>query len=305
MRVGRSEEAVELFSECIQVLSRQSDAPSQTRNRSFRLALLHLNLGHLFRERGERHSASAEMDAAWTEISKANLESTELHENSTAELYPMLIAALLQVASDEAADRKTEYRMLSIALDLANANAKSNADKMAAHYDVCICQLALGAWSVQEKAIEQAKTWFEKAASGLHRLRLRCPSNVRLQSDHASALNNLGQTELESGNAQAALEAFESSQKILASLAKSTSDYTIQSNLGGVLNNLAMAHESLGHLASTRSCLVKAIEHQKLALKIAPDCKRCQEFLSEHESHLLRVTGDSPPSSDAKFPLNQ
>jgi len=141
--------------------------------------------------------------------------------------------------------------------------------------------------------VAHAKEWFEEAVAGLHRLASRVPNAVRLHCDEASALNNLGQSELELGHTDAAMKAFSSSRNILENLALNTSDYTIRSNLGGVLHNQAIAEESRGNLEAAQVLLFQAIENQKHALQMAPDCKRCQTFLSEHTSHLSQLSGNA------------
>ena len=160
-----------------------------------------------------------------------------------------------------------------------------------AQHEVCVCQLALGAHMRRMNDVAQSKDWFTEAAAGLHRLAASIPNAVRLHCDEASALNNLGQSQLELGHTLAAMEAFASSRKILEDLAINTSDYTIRSNLGGVLHNQAMAEESRGNREAAHDLLVQAIENQKLALQMAPDCKRCHKFLAEHTSHLSQLSG--------------
>jgi tetratricopeptide (TPR) repeat protein len=181
--------------------------------------------------------------------------------------------------------------MLRLALSLAQNNATFNADSIAAQHKVCVCQLALGAFMRRNQDFAQSKDWFEEAVTGLHRLAGSMPNAVRLHCDEASALNNLGQLELELGHTIAAMEAFASSRKILEDLALNTSDYTIRSNLGGVLHNQAIAEESRGNMEAAQGLLVQAIENQELALQMAPECKRSQKFLEEHTSHLSQLSG--------------
>ena len=96
--------------------------------------------------------------------------------------------------------------------------------------------------------------------------------------------------EMEAGTTAVALKSFTASRKILEGLAANSSDYVIQSNLGGVLNNQALAEENLGNMETAKRLLTQAIEVQRQAVQSAPDSTRCQAFLKEHEQHLLRVS---------------
>ena len=195
--------------------------------------------------------------------------------------------------------------MLNVALALAQANAIASGDSIAAQHGVCVCQLALGACLTKRGDNRKAKGWFERAANGLHRLAERSPTAVRLLSDEASALNNLGQAELELGDTLAAMQAFVSSRKILEALAASTSDYAIRSNLGGILHNQAIVEERNGNLKSAQSLLDQAISQQTAALQVAPNCKRCQTFLAKHQSLLLLVSNKNLSTTVNVSPLTK
>ncbi len=304
MRVGHLDEAVDGFHESLQWVDRISPkSSSQESKRSLRQALLRLNLGHLYRERGEERFAAREFEAAWTQLHKVGARLDEAAIGLEADLQQMLVTALLQVASGDANNgdahdgdahdgdaKDNDVGMLNVALALAQATAIASGDSIAAQHGVCVCQLALGACMSKRGDIQKAKGWFERAANGLHRLAERSPTAVRLLSDEASALNNLGQAELALGDTLAAMQAFVSSRKILEALAANMSDYAIRSNLGGILHNQAIVEESNGNLESALSLINQAISQQSLALQVAPNCKRCQTFLAKHQSLLLQVS---------------
>jgi eukaryotic-like serine/threonine-protein kinase len=303
-RIGRLEEAGNGFSACLQLVDRSLPKnDEQDSKRSLRQALLRLNLGHLYRERGEFRNAAREFETAWGQLRKVSSRDMQTRSGFETDLRPMLVTALLQVASDSSQDHESDIRMLNVALGLAQENATANIDSIAAQHSLSVCQLALGAAMSRKNEVQQAKGWFKKAAIGLHRLATKCPSSVRLLCDEASALNNLGQTELEMGSTLAAMEAFSSSRKILNELATITSDYVIRSNLGGILHNQAIVEENNGNVEAARDLLLQAIEHQKLALQAAPDCKRCQKFMKEHTSLLSQVANKIPTRIDDVSPL--
>ena len=299
MRNGRLDEAVVGFRECLQWVDQGfSENALQENKKSLRQALLRLNLGHLYRERGEIRVATREFELATSLLRRVSNRARESSSELESDLQAMLVTALLQVASGDSTEDESARRMLSLALTLAEENALANMDSIAAQHEVSVCQLALGAWYSRRKEIAQAKECFEKAADGLHRLVSRSPTAVRLQSDEASALNNVGQSKLELRDSTAAAEAFASSRKILENLALRTSDYTIRSNLGGVLHNQAIVEESMGNFEAARSLLFQAIDNQKLALQVAPACKRCQKFLTEHTQHLKQLSGKAKAKTD-------
>ncbi|MCY2982727.1 MAG: serine/threonine-protein kinase [Planctomycetota bacterium] len=292
LQIGHLSDAVDGFLDCLRLVDQSlCENALQENKKTLRQALIRLNLGHLYRERGDNRLATREFELAWSLLRKVNNRGHSKKWDMAFDLEPMLVTALLQVASSDSQDHESVVGMLRLALSLAQCNANSNVDSIAAQHEVCVCQLALGAYMRRSKDLAQSKDWFEEAAAGLHRLAGSIPNAVRLHCDEASALNNLGQSELELGNTLAAMEAFASSRKILEDLVMNTSDYTIRSNLGGVLHNLAIAEESRGNMEVAQGLLNQAIENQKLALQMAPDCKRCQKFLAEHTSHLSQISG--------------
>ncbi len=283
MRSGRFNEAADCFKQCLNCIDEDHRNKVADENASgLRRALTQLNLGHLYFERGEPRSARVEFAAAMSALRTATSSSSAINR--------LLVTALLQISSSENDESEFAIEMLTRALELAEGNASQYSDEVPEVHEVCVCQLALGAKCAKAKNALQAIVWFEKAAAGLQRLTMKNPANVRLLSDQASALNNLGQMEMEAGTTVSALKSFTASRKILEGLAANSSDYAIQSNLGGVLNNQAIAEESLGNMVAAKRLLIQAVEVQRNAVQSAPDCKRCQAFLKEHEQHLLRVS---------------
>ena len=283
MRSGRFNEAADCFKICLNSIEEDHrDQVADENPSGLRRALAQLNLGHLYFERGEPRSARVEFEAAMSTLRTA--------ASSSIAINRLLVTVLLQISSSENNESELAMEMLTRALELAEANASLQSDAAPELHEVCVCQLALGAKCAKAKNISLAIVWFEKAAAGLNRLSAKNPTNVRFLSDQASALNNLGQMEMEAGTTVVALKSFTASRKILEGLAANSSDYVIQSNLGGVLNNQALAEENLGNMETAKRLLTQAIEVQRQAVQSAPDSTRCQAFLKEHEQHLLRVS---------------
>jgi eukaryotic-like serine/threonine-protein kinase len=283
MRSGRFNEAADCFKQCLNFIEENHrDKVADENSLGLRRALIQLNIGHLYLERGEPRSARVEFDAALSALRSATSSSNEVNR--------LLVTALLQISAGESNENELELEMLTRALELSEANASLHSDEVPELHEVCVCQLALGAKCAKAKNVSLAIVWLEKAAAGLTRLSAKNSANIRLLSDQASALNNLGQMEMEAGTTVAALKSFTASRKILEGLAANSSDYVIQSNLGGVLNNLAIAEEYLGNIGAAKRLLIQAVEVQRHAVQSAPNSKRCQAFLKEHEQHLLRVS---------------
>ena len=290
MRSGRFNEAADCFKQCLNSIEEDRDKVADENSSGLCRALTQLNLGHLYFERGEPRSARKEFDAALRALRSASSRATEINR--------LLVTALLQTSANENNESELVMEMLTRALELAESNASLHPDEVPELHEVCVCQLALGAKCAKTKNISLAIVWFEKAAAGLHRLSEKNPANTRLLSDQASALNNLGQMEMEVGTTVAALKSFTASRKILEGLAANSSDYVIQSNLGGVLNNQAIAEENLGNIETAKRLLTQAVEVQRQAVRLAPDSVRCQAFLKEHEQHLLRVSSKVTTNRD-------
>ena len=305
-RTGSFEDAKSKFQQTIQMSTTFSNNTAV--ESASRLALLRLNLGHLYRERGEVRSAESEFDLALNELRSVG-DATLASRDGNLNIRAMLVTALLQVGNDEDGG-ELGRPMLRSALLIAEAeasywehavssnSASRTSEGITASHQVCICQLALGSACSRTKDSVQARVWFEKGALALKRLVANHPTSVRLLTDCASALNNWGQAELALGANQAAQKAFSASLLILEKLAEDRSDYLATSSLGGVLNNQAMVLEKNGDLLAATQLLKRAIDLQKFALQTTPDSKRCQEFLEQHQANYIRILRNLSSSQD-------
>ncbi len=293
-RMGMLDDATKRFQTYLQSIELANrTAPIELDLRARWVALLRLNLGYVYRERGELRSAAAEFDQAIAE-----LRASSVPTKNNIELRQMTVTALLQASAGTSVDMDRSLQLLEIALSTSELSARERPDDPVIAHEVCVCQLALGS-ACMPKDPTKAKVFLERGTSDLRRLALKHPGNTRLWNDYASGLNNLGQAELETDALMDAKAAFEESKRVLERLMESTSDYMVACNLGGVLNNLASIAESRGNLREAQRMLTKAIEIQKRAIAAAPESKRSQEFLRQHESNLVRVDEKLAQSSES------
>ncbi len=124
-------------------------------------------------------------------------------------------------------------------------------------------------------------------------LRSRWPDQGSYRRDLGISLNQLGLSLSAIGQTDRAVDAFErSSQQAQALLKAYGDDAQLHSMLGSTLNNQALLKKQLGDYMSARSLFTEAIEHQRLAVKLAPQVPRYQIYLSKHEHHLQNLRGD-------------
>ena len=103
------------------------------------------------------------------------------------------------------------------------------------------------------------------------------------QRQVASAHNHLGNFYRDTKHPEKAAAAFTEAQKVYEPLAENFPTVpNYRSELGGVLNNLAMLRINENRLAEAEPLLVRAIANQRAALKANPKSPHYREFLSNH-----------------------
>jgi hypothetical protein len=70
-------------------------------------------------------------------------------------------------------------------------------------------------------------------------------------------------------------------------------DAQLHSMLGSTLNNLAFLKQQLGDHLTAKTLYNEAIQHQQLAVSLAPQVPRYQVHLSKHEHNLQNLRGES------------
>jgi hypothetical protein len=70
-------------------------------------------------------------------------------------------------------------------------------------------------------------------------------------------------------------------------------DAQLHSMLGGTLNNLAFLKQQLGDRLLAKTLYNEAIQHQQLAVSLAPQVPRYQVYLSKHEHNFQNLRGES------------
>lgn len=262
------------------------------------LALLHLNLGHVLWELHQNRHAQAEFASAldlldrWQSTPYNTMQLAQL-DRQQKRLSELTAAALVQ--SGQLVEDSDQARALfEQAVSINQQRTQANPDDMAAVHDLSLARLALGANLMTDDDIDPARRLFHKAVNDMKRLHQQHPAIVQFGVDLASALNNLGQAELEAHAVSAAEQNFLQSKSLLERLYLGSQDYMVASNLGGVCNNLAVTKEHQGQLREAELLLNQAIKYQELALSKSPDSARCRDFLAEHRAQLARLTTQQP-----------
>ena len=257
-------------------------------------ALLHLNLGHVLWELQEHRAAQREFAGALSLLEGApGIENQTMPSAQVDRLHQQiagLTATALVQSGQLTEDAEQSRAMIEHAVAINQQRALRSSGDVAVAHDLSLSQLALGATLLARDEIEEARRLFHKAVVDMKRLHEQHPAIVRFSVDLASALNNLGQAELELSAYAAAEQNFVEAKSLLERLHQSSDDYWVASNLGGVCNNLAVVKEHQGQRREAEQLLHQAIEYQELALSKSPESARCREFLAEHRAQLARLT---------------
>lgn len=300
-QLGQLDEARRVLQATLMQADRESHVQpdSQTTRASPTRALLHLNLGHVLWELQEHRAAQREFADALTWLDgTSSSEQPTMPSAHTVHLQQQIVgltaAALIQ-SGQLTEDAGQARAMLERAVAINQQRTQSLSGDVAAMHDLSLSRLALGATLLaQQDDVEEARRLFHKAVVDMKRLHEQHPAIDRFGVDLASALNNLGQAELELSAYSAAEQNFAESKSLLERLHQSSEDYWVASNLGGVCNNLAVVKEHQGQRREAEQLLHQAIEYQEFALSKSPESARCREFLAEHRAQLARLTEQQP-----------
>lgn len=262
------------------------------------LALLNLNLGYVLCELQERRNGAAQYAQAIERLDKLNDDEMGALRSTQSSRLQQQLAGLLAAALVESGqlldDAEQARALLDRAVSLNKQRVRENSQDMSVLHDLSLAQLALGANSLARDNKEDARRLFHQAVSQLRSLVDQHPAIVKFGIDLASALNNLGQAELELDAYAEAEQNFVESKSLLERLHRNSEDYWIASSLGGVCNNLAIVKEHQGKLDDAQQLLSAAIGYQEFALSKSPDSARCREFLAEHRAQLARLAKQQP-----------
>ncbi|MEM6778013.1 MAG: protein kinase [Planctomycetota bacterium] len=122
----------------------------------------------------------------------------------------------------------------------------------------------------------------------------RWPDQPSHRRDLVISLDHLGRAYSAAGQLEQAYDIFQRAQthgRFLVS--RFDGDAEVHSLLGGVLNNLAFLIQRRGDDAAARECYADAIEQQQVAVKLAPNETRYQDYLQRHQHNLRRLGVDS------------
>lgn len=301
----------------VRTFGRQMEAAASSDPLNCCEVLLRLHLGQTLASLGEASLAQAEFKRA-LRIAENIVLPDQLFEgrNSLADEIPsLMISTMLESSRLEQVPADQVMPLIESAIELAAACAAKvspdqDSDQLSmlqkiAERDLALCQLTLGGYLLGIKQIQPAKVALKEAAKQLGYLHRIDPAIQQFSLDFATALNNLGQCDLELGNFQAANESFTKAAQLLEQVSATSDNYLVEHSLGGVHNNLSILHELKGDLHIAESEIRKAIEFQSSALARSPNNRLCESFLNEHRSqlaHLLQIKSAAIQENDPTQP---
>lgn len=287
-KVGRYDDAEAVFRDALKAAEGESNTQRHEQTR----ALVRLNYGHLLSLQGNTEQASTFFITAQLSLERAEtcvLPSAKMPSPLDGDLDAMLTETLMNVADQSYVPSDLSYTFINLALKVIANHSERSPDDLSAIHSRAVCRMRLGMIDTSRRETAKAKFHFEKSISDLRLLCERYPKNVSLQCDCASALNNLGQTLLQTNDDAAARSLFDEALEKLLGACELTLDHTVQCNTAGVLHNLAMLSEKTNDLPSAISFLERAIKHQQKAIQQAPNDSQCAVFMKEHMEHLARI----------------
>jgi tetratricopeptide (TPR) repeat protein len=129
---------------------------------------------------------------------------------------------------------------------------------------------------------------YEKARSHFQALANEFPTNSKYQKDLASCDNHIGGVREMLGETAEARSAYDQAQARLQKLVDSNPKIPdFQSELGGVLNNLASLDMQSKRWPEARDRLIAAVRSQKTALKANPRNRSYRRYLYNHYYNLF------------------
>jgi tetratricopeptide (TPR) repeat protein len=130
---------------------------------------------------------------------------------------------------------------------------------------------------------------FNRAIEIGQKMQQRWPDQPTYQRDLVLSLNHLGLAYSKLENLARARHAFDQSINLGRKLASDFSkDAETQSMIAGVLNNIGFLEQQLGSPQAASKAYDEAIQFQTLAVKLAPEVKRYQEYLSKHNVNRVK-----------------
>lgn len=190
------------------------------------------------------------------------------------------------------ASRAAEIARQSLVAQLEQLKANPG-DAMAATHVVLTLNTLASAQAGQSQHREATES-LRQAIEISGQLRTRWPDQARYRRDLGISLNQLGLSFSALGRTDRAANAFEKSSKHARVLLNVYGDDAqLHSMLGSTLNNLAFLKQQLGDRLTAKTLYNEAIQHQQLAVSLAPQVPRYQVYLSKHEHNLQKLRDES------------
>jgi tetratricopeptide (TPR) repeat protein len=197
-------------------------------------------------------------------------------------------AGVAASASLIARERTKAARRVSVADQKFQATGAKN---QVLARDVALAYDRLGAAHSALREPAAARESYERAIAMQQELIAKSRGDAAVQRDLAVSWNNLGLLDCRAGRVEEAEAAMRRALAILTKLVRQQpGSAALASDLGGTYANLGIVLEKRGATDLARQSYADAIEHQQLAIELAPETARYREMLAQHEQHQARVS---------------
>lgn len=180
----------------------------------------------------------------------------------------------------------------SLQYQVAQLEADAGNPKLATEVMLTLSTLATAQSQLGHHA--DATASLEQAVQIGQQLHTRWPDQPAYRRDLVLSLNHLGlslsvQHRLDEAST-ALTQAIEHGRSLDVAFADSAE---VQSMLGGVLNNLAFLKHQRGDAETAKRLYDEAIEHQQIAVRLAPQIPRYRTLLRTQQTNLRKLRGES------------
>jgi hypothetical protein len=296
-RLGKIDRARQQFEQAIRRQEKLLARQPRDSAVSAELAQTLCNLGLLQHETHQLSQSQASLQAAIDHFKPA------LASHPDAVQYKQgLAAALNNLAALYHNERPAEsIRLHGQALALLRSATEANPKDLALRRNVASTLNNLGAALSSAQQPEAARAAYGQAIELREELTRLAPARASYRIDLAVSLNNFGMVQSRLGRTDDAEAMFRRSIELYGSLSKEfPANSAIQSSLGGVYNNLGILLERADQLEAAAGAFASAVNHQQVALQIAPDLPRCRELLVKHYESQGRVLSQLGRVDDAR-----
>lgn len=310
VRAGKLEEAARYFVRAMtlqQKLVNQGPAFPQRREAEVLLATTMNNMGLLLMRTDAKAEAESYFAKAIERLQPLTIElvsnTDKLSESNAGEIAKKLSAVQSNLAgllTESDPERAIRYASQALESQLSFLQAEPGDAEIAGQTMVTLNTLGAAQFAMgrNAKAIET----FEQAIEMGNQVVLRWPSHPNYRRDLSLSFNHLGLVRSKMKSLGKARAAFEKALEVGQPLATQfPEDAETQSMLGGVWNNYGFLQQQLGDAGAAAEAYSHAIRLQSVAVSVAPEVVRYNEYLRKHRANhqsVMPSAGNSLPQEE-------